>query len=365
MKPRTVLSAQAGLSLVELMVSMAVGLLLVAGLALMFANSSRSGNALNQSLRQVENGRYAIELLQDELSMAGFYAEVPLDSLVYALPDACATATGTLGWDISSPAVPTAPMPVMGVTATQALACLSHRRSGTPAFVVHRLSADSVPVTAVQAGSVYVQTSRCNKDSATTPFVVANQAASFVLRERKCDQQTQVRPYVARIYYIADCSECTGNSDGIPTLTMAELRGATFVAVPLVEGVEDMVLEYGFDTTPVDAAATSNASKGVPDIYRTALSGVAGAADNDWANVMSVRMHLLVRTQDASPGFNDGGRRYHLADQERGPFTDGFKRRVYGGTVRLNNVAGRREVPVPATSTTSSASSTAAAGAVL
>lgn len=347
MTRRPVPRAQLGLSVVELMVGMAVGLVLVAGLALMFANSSRSSNALNQSLRQIENGRYAMELLQDDLSMAGFYAEVPMDSLAYSLPAACATALNALGWDASSPATPLAPMPLVGVGATEELACISNRRAGTPAFVVHRLGTDSVAVASAQAGTVYVQTSRCNSDSASTPFVAATQTASFVLRERKCNQLTAVRPYVSRIYYIASCSECTGAGDGIPTLTMAELRGSAYVPVPLVEGVEDMVLEYGFDTTASSAAASSNDSKGAPDVYRTALSGVPGAADNDWSNVMSVRMHLLVRSQDASPGFDDGGRKYHLADVEHGPFTDGFKRRVYSSTVRLNNVAGRREVPVP------------------
>lgn len=339
--------SQLGLSVMELMVGMAVGLVLVAGLALMFANSSRSSNALNQSLRQIENGRYAMELLQDDLSMAGFYAEVPMDSLAYSSTPACATDLSALGWDASTPAIPLAPMPLMGVGPAETLECISNRRAGTPAFVVHRLGTDSVAAASAQAGTVYVQTSRCNSDSANIPFVAATQTTSFVLRERKCDQPTQVRPHVSRIYYIASCSECTGAGDGIPTLTMAELRGTAYVPVPLVEGVEDMVLEYGFDTTDSSAAPSSNDSKGVPDVYLTALSGEAGAADNDWSNVMSVRMHLLVRSQDASPGFDDGGRKYHLAHEERGPFTDGFKRRVYSSTVRLNNVAGRREVPVP------------------
>ena len=60
-----------GFSLVELMVGMAIGLVLVAGLSLLFANTSQSGNELNKSIRQIENGRYAMDLLHDDLMLAG------------------------------------------------------------------------------------------------------------------------------------------------------------------------------------------------------------------------------------------------------------------------------------------------------
>ena len=49
--------AMRGMSLIELMVALAIGLILVAGLATLFANSSQSGNELEKSIRQMENGR--------------------------------------------------------------------------------------------------------------------------------------------------------------------------------------------------------------------------------------------------------------------------------------------------------------------
>ena len=157
-----------------------------------------------------------------------------------------------------------------------------------------------------------------------------------------------MRKYVSRIYYISSCNEC--GIDTVPTLKMAELRGTAMAEVPLAEGIENMVLEYGFDTTdPADSTLDADASKGVPDIFLTALSGTAGARDNDWANVVAVRVHLLSRTTERTPGYSDADRTYTLGPISINGDTTGFKRRVYTNTVRITNIAGRREVPPPAT----------------
>ena len=58
-----------GFSLVELMVSLAIGLVLVAGLATLFADSSRTGAEIDKSMRQIENGRYAVDLLSETLAL--------------------------------------------------------------------------------------------------------------------------------------------------------------------------------------------------------------------------------------------------------------------------------------------------------
>jgi type IV pilus assembly protein PilW len=343
---------QRGFSLVELMVGLAIGLVLVAGLALLFANSSQSGNELEKSIRQIENGRYAEELLHDDLALAGFYGEVPADFLGYTTPDVCATALPDLGWDKTVPSDPKVPLPLMGLTAAQAQAlpatCITNHKAGTIAFAIHRLGADLVAPAAKVANAPYVQTSRCVTDPVADPFLVSATSGDFTLRNLQCNGINPVRQYVSRIYYIADCNEC--GSDTTPTLKMAELRGTQMVTVPLAEGIENLVLEYGFDTTdPADADPATDASKGGPDVFRPGLSGVVGARDNDWANVVAVRLHLLSRTTEKSPGYSDSGKTYVMGPSSISGDGSGFKRRVYTTTVRLTNVAGLREVSPPAT----------------
>ena len=62
-----------GFSLVELLVSLAIGLLIVSGLTVLFVNSSQSGSELDKSVRQIESGRYAMEVMSDDIRLAGFY----------------------------------------------------------------------------------------------------------------------------------------------------------------------------------------------------------------------------------------------------------------------------------------------------
>lgn len=329
-------ATQHGLTLVELMVGMAIGLALVAALALMFANTSQSRTELDKSIRQIENGRYAVELLQEDIEHAGFYGELSSPSLVYSAPAACATSLGSLGWD---PSIVQVPLPVMGLSAAEAaaLACLQNHRAGTPAVVLHRLGTEEVaPSTITTTDTAYIQTSRCKTDPASTPFVLSATKSEFTLHTFKCDAKNNVRPYISRIYYLADCNECS--LDTVPTLKMAELRGTEMVVVPLVEGIEDVEFQYGF--APSDT--------GDPDKFAAGLSGVAGDHANNWANVVAVRFYLLSRTTEPSPGFSDGGKQYDIGRSDLlEPYTDQYKRRVYSATVRMPNVAGPRENSTP------------------
>jgi type IV pilus assembly protein PilW len=105
---------------------------------------------------------------------------------------------------------------------------------------------------------------------------------------------------------------------------------------PLVEGVENLQVLYGFDTD----------GDGNPDIYRASLSGVAGAADNDWSNVVSVKLYVLARSTDAEQGYVDSAKTFDLGPAGvTAPAGDAYKRLLLTSMVRLNNSAGVRETP--------------------
>ncbi len=115
------------------------------------------------------------------------------------------------------------------------------------------------------AGRIYVQTT---PDSRVTDLG-ANSATSFTLLKKDGTTLADSRAYVERIYFVSPCnvfesgqSACTAAADGgkpIPTLKRLELSvvgGATaFVLTPLVEGVENMQLDYGVDTEGVGRPA--------------------------------------------------------------------------------------------------------------
>ncbi|MOA03349.1 hypothetical protein D3C78_1228500 [compost metagenome] len=137
-----------------------------------------------------------------------------------------------------------------------------------------------------------------------------------------------VRRYAERLIYVSPCGVCSGDgADSIPTLKMVELRnGAWSDPMSLVEGVEDLQLEYGIDSD----------SDGYPDEF------VDQPASDKWRDVVAVRFHLLVRNLEESRTGNAPDKTYVLGSKTVTP-NDDFKRHVYSMTVRLRNAAERRE----------------------
>ena len=73
--------SMAGVSLVELMIAVTLGLMVLATLASVFASTSASRNELERTSRQIENGRFAMELMGDDLRLAGFYGELAVNAV--------------------------------------------------------------------------------------------------------------------------------------------------------------------------------------------------------------------------------------------------------------------------------------------
>lgn len=62
-----------GFSLIELMVSIGISMVLLAGLAAMLVNVSNNNQEMAKNNSQIENGRYAIQALEMDLVQAGFW----------------------------------------------------------------------------------------------------------------------------------------------------------------------------------------------------------------------------------------------------------------------------------------------------
>src|ERR671925_1972308 len=94
---RTYRQRAGGFSLVELMISLTIGLLLLTALATIFANSSRTQREVTLSAQQIENGRYAIDLVSEDLRHAGFWGYYGVnDTAPGVMPDPCALDAASL-----------------------------------------------------------------------------------------------------------------------------------------------------------------------------------------------------------------------------------------------------------------------------
>ena len=333
--------SNAGFSLIELMVALVIAAIILLGMAAFFVTSSRDFAETERVSRQIENGRYAASVLSEDIRHAGFYGEVgnvinlPAGSSIAlpgALPNPCDTALANVKAAMS--------LPVQGVD-NAAPNCLTDYVAGTDVLVVRHSNSETIPAASAVANGFYTQVAFCP----SAPIVFQMAQSGFTLQNSDCATNAPVRQYHVSIYYVGSCSIATGsngfcaNSDtALPTLKRAELiPGGTIQATPLVEGIENMQLEYGLDTN----------GDGNPDTYTANPTTVV-----QWSQVVTIRLHLLARNTDQTPGFTDT-KTYTLglqADGTANNVTPGgpFRRHNYTQLVRVQNPSQRLEPVLPA-----------------
>jgi type IV pilus assembly protein PilW len=331
----------AGFSLVELMVSMTIGLMLLATLLIVFANASSARGELERSSRQLENGRYAVELLSDDLRIAGFFGEVNVGALAApaVLPDPCSTVPAewaaampihVQGYDNGAGAPPCVPADI---------------KANTDILVVRRVKTCIAGVAGCEAsipGKPYVQSTLCSNEM--PPYIVGPLGSTaFTLKRKDCTTAAALRQYLVNVYFVSTNNRAGQN---IPTLMRLEMTGSTIAQIPMVEGIEEMNVEYGIDN---DGDGQPDANTSDPTNY-TYAGCTTCTAVNNWSNVVTAQLHVLARSPEPSPGYIDT-KSYSLGPDAAGnaiivgPKKDGYRRHVYTAMVRIVNPAGRRDRP--------------------
>src|SRR5256885_16506347 len=129
-----------GYSIIELMVAITISLIVLAALVGLFAGNSRERGEIERANQQTENGRYALQILGDDLRDAGYLASFNPGTVAYpnpqltipaALPNACATDVPTLNSAVA--------LAIQGYdNGANAPACVADLRAGTDILVVRR-----------------------------------------------------------------------------------------------------------------------------------------------------------------------------------------------------------------------------------
>ncbi len=318
------LRGQSGLTLVELLVTMLLGVILSGAAAGAYLAAKRHYLYDEQLSRLQENGRYASRLLARELAMAGFFGGLAstADLAAAAVVRDCAAADWALEpggpLDMVDGHVPgSAPRSLTGREYT----CIDPAvvAGGTDLLAVKRTAATA----AVRRG-------------VAAPTLTASDVESWFLRTtdgtaplweqwRPADFTTPMNPSLdfwkasARVFFVRSYSQEAG--DGVPALCMAVLAGDAMTTRCLVEGVEDLQVEIGIDTD----------GDGIADRYRARPTGP------ELATAVSARVYLLLRSLTPLPGHSDDGA-YALGTRSSGPALDAYLRRVVFATVVLRNL---------------------------
>ena len=333
---------QFGYTIIELMIAITISLIILASLVAILANNSRTRGEIERANQQTENGRYALQLIVDDLHNAGYLAEFnpgPLPTPA-AKPNPCDATVAGLNTAL--------PIAVQGYdNGANAPACLNDLRAGTDILVVRHASTcavGSAGCDANLAGVPYFQTSGCNdaaelgSGNIATSFVLDTNPASFTLHQNLCPLLAAQYRYLTYIYFVANDDKA---GDGIPTLMRAEL-GASITIVPLVEGVENLQIEYGLDTS-IPTTGSPAVYTADPDSYNGCTPAVCVGY---WRNTVAAKINVLTRNTTATQGYVDIktytlGLNFDGSVNTVGPFNDGYKRHAYESVVALNNTAGR------------------------
>lgn len=368
---------QRGLTLIELMVSITIMLIIIAALLTLFLNVSNTQREMERVNRQIESGRLSIFVLENEVAHAGFWENympqfddltingAPENVPTGTPPDPCLAYTVATWTDDYKRQLLDIPVQSYESVPASCTDLLKNKKANTDILVV-RHAETCLPGTpnceADTAGKLYFQSSLCGTQKPSS-FDLSTAGFTNMLG-KDCTTPTPKRKFIADIYYVRDYAETVG--DGIPTLARSrfDLAGGTLAQqapVPLIEGVEGFRVELGLDTLGKTSAAAnytvpiawadasnrstpSNRGDGSPDGNFVHCSAASPCTADQLINVAAVKLHVLARSNEVSPGHTDT-RTYNLGAATLGPFNDHYKRHAFATTVRLTNVTGRRETP--------------------
>jgi len=290
-KPLKQSRAQAGMSLVELMIALVIGLLILMGVLTVYLSGARTAATTEALSRVQESGRFGIFFLSRDIRQAGFKSACQgevnnlLDEGSAAYDDTLFDLNDPIvGWDDSAGTLAAAlPQYVRGdvlmlksastvpgvtaknVTQVTAAAIALDGPSGIEAGTIMFIG-DSQGCDLFQKGNNANANSIQRPASGTPGNKNPNTEWSHAY-----DDSMQIFLFQSTAYYI-------GNGiDGQPALRRASFNTGAAVDEELVNGIEDMQLLYGEDT----------------DGDRTADRYVAAGAVADWDDVVAVQVNLL------------------------------------------------------------------------
>lgn len=316
-----------GFSLIELMVSLTIGLVIAIAAMSAYLGASSSSKLSDAQSRMNEDAQAALTILAQQIRMAGTnpvqgnrpdpFRHNPVYDPTYVGGSVTAYANGTTTYSVSSG--PSA-FSIRGcdgtfsnVTATTAVSLDVLATCGTstlPDSIAISYEADRYNT--VPAGNSPTDCVGSSLPSVTATFPVGT--ASFSLADNR--------------FYI-------GNVSSIPSLYCKGISSGT---QPLVENVEDMQFMYGtISTTATSTTATVAGYLSAAEIIDLAPTADTAGYSTAWGKVISVRICVVVRSENPVVSDTASGHYYKCDGSLDTTQTDLRLRRAYTTTVVLRN----------------------------
>lgn len=339
-------ATQQGLSLIELMIAMLVGLLLTGAVMQIFISSKNTYRMQDSMARLQENGRFAVSYMANDIRMAGYMGCANIDRVALnniGVADGGGAAVAS--FDSNSVIVGTNNISASNVWGAA---------SGTDVLVVQKVNSGGIRLTGnmttnnaniqvvdnslnLEAGNVLFITDCINADifratnvssSGGGTVTIAHSAAknSSVNLSKLYGSDAEVLVFESVAYYVKDTGRTTPNGDAIRALYVQRQAGGTAASASpfeLVEGVQDLQLEFGVDT----------GADNLVDAYRTANNV------SDWSKVISARFSLLMQGVEGKVLGSSGPLTQNINYNGAAITADGRVRQVFGSAVAVRNRA--------------------------
>lgn len=368
---------QAGFTLIELLVTMAVSLVILAGVVNVSQSSMISNRALENAAAMQDSARFAVDMMSRDIRMAGFTGCTAYDPENNGEDSTRAVYNkttdvndqilkGIQGWnadsspnagmvDVSTVRTPTDSGPWTSSdnnkfteSYPQALGSSDLLRLWTVGDGVDLVRTDTVtglaPITNTAAGVVTLTTAaETNVFNDGDIIVFANcdfraiaqlctatptgtNTELLIADEAGCENDVgdafNTSHVGAEVYRFAGISYFVGKRDSHEKTQPSLYRAEDDVVRELVEGVESMQILYGIDTDNSGNIRSANA-------YVT-----ADQVGDRWNEVLSVRISLLMRSFESNVVPKDTTFEFNGDDSVS---TDGRLRQVYSTTITLRN----------------------------
>lgn len=312
------LQVQSGMSLIETMVAMAIGMFLILGAVTVYTQGRASFQTTEGISRTQENMRFAFDVLEPDIRLAGYWGMHNDGVIVDGVVSVSCEGNDVTGWVMNSEIgldarnnITAAKKDNVADGAFVAANCPSSAggiKTGTDVLEIRHASGDKQ---ALKAGTVQVQSELAK----SRIFSNGSKPGGF---NKIGVNETGTFDYIFSTYYIANDSN---NMTGVPSLRRKTLDGTTVVDEEVIAGVDNMQIQLGLDTNG-DAAA---------DRY---VDPVPGSYNSE--NVVSVRLWLLMRADADERGFTDT-RSYELPDGTTVTPSDGYRRMKASKMIYLRN----------------------------
>ena len=321
---------QLGMSLLEAMISLGVGVFLLGGVMVAFS-AMRGTTSETLGIGEVqENGRLALSILRKDLEHSGFWGEFQsqLNSDLLAIPAAPVGDCINGGNNPNNGSFPVASAwafwSLWATTATgsEVINCIDDANTGTDVVQIKRAISFPTDVGDFRANRFYLIAS----SSAAAIVSGADNPSSYPVIDN-----SQNWMYQHLVYYVAD-KDFYGTT--VPTLMRRRLvvssgGAASMASEPVIDGIENIRVMFGID---VDLDGVVDSYIGAENVSRDYWN--QGSSDTSY--ILSARIYVLARALEQDKKYENNNS-YQLGDRTIVGGGDHYRRMLFTTTVSIIN----------------------------